>query len=203
MLGLLVVGFEKTPATVLFAVGIGICLALSYVLLGAGWLIMKTSGDLQLKAVGWAKRSVVFFALGLLAISVVTPLVSPRVFERWFSLENMLGAWPLPFMTLVLLAVTLRSLRRLPVRLSQHNEYGIAVPFACSVGLFMLAFHGLAYSLFPWLVMDQMTIWQAAAAPESLRIILMGVVVVLPIIVFYTVFMYRVFHGKATKLEYY
>ncbi len=203
MLGLLVVGFERKPATLLFAVGIGVCLALSYVLLGAGWLIMKTSGDLQLKAVSWAKRSLAFFALGLLAISVVTPMVSQRVFERWFELENLLGAWPLPFMALVLLAVTYRSLRRLPLRLSQNNEYGIWVPFACSVGLFMLAFHGLAYSLFPWLVMDQMTIWQAAAAPASLRIILIGVAFVLPVIVLYTIFMYRVFHGKATTLEYY
>ena len=203
MLGMLVVGFQQTTWTIVFALVIAACLAASYVLLGAGWLLMKTTGQLQLKAVAWARKSLIFFAIGLAAVSIVTPLLSERVYERWFTFENLLGAWPLPLMTAVLVAVTNRALRRLPVRLEQSNEYGIWVPFACTVGLFMLAFHGLAYSLFPWLVLDEMTIWQAAAAPESLKVILVGAVVVLPIIILYTIFAYRVFHGKATPLEYY
>ena len=164
---------------------------------------MKTRGPLQRKSVVWARRSLGWFALGLALVSIVTPMLNERVYERWFMLENMLGAWPLPVMTVVLIAVTMRALRRLPLRLSQNNEYGIWVPFGCTVGLFMLAFHGLAYSLFPWLVLDEMTIWQAAAAPESLQVILIGAVVVLPVIILYTIFAYRVFHGKATPLEYY
>ncbi|MFK8029077.1 MAG: cytochrome d ubiquinol oxidase subunit II [Gammaproteobacteria bacterium] len=203
MLGMLVVGFERNAGTVLFALGISVCMAFSYVLLGAGWLLMKTSGELQRKAIGWAKRSLVFFAAGLLAVSVVTPLMNPRVFERWFTLQSVLGSWPLPLMATILIGVTYRALGRLPLRLDNDNEYGVWVPFGCAVGLFMLAFHGLAYSLFPWLILDQMTIWQAAAAPESLRVILVGVVMVLPIIILYTIFAYRVFHGKTTPLEYY
>jgi cytochrome d ubiquinol oxidase subunit II len=89
------------------------------------------------------------------------------------------------------------------VRLAQGNEYGIWVPFYATVGLFMLAFHGLAYSLFPWLVVDRMTIWEAAAAPESLMVIFVGAVIVLPVIIGYSVFVYRVFSGKARPLEYY
>ena len=92
---------------------------------------------------------------------------------------------------------------RLPTRLAKDNEYGAWVPFGATVGLFALAFQGLAYSLFPYLVIDRLTIWQAAAAPESLMFIFVGAPAVLPVIVGYSVFVYRVFGGKATQLDYY
>jgi cytochrome d ubiquinol oxidase subunit II len=91
-----------------------------------------------------------------------------------------------------------RSLSRLPLRLEQGNSYGVGVPFACAVGVFLLAFYGLAYSLFPWLVVDKLTIWQAASSPEALLVILWGTLLVLPVIIGYTVFAYRVFWGKAS-----
>ena len=106
-------------------------------------------------------------------------------------------------MTLAMFFIAWRSLRRLPVRLDQDNAYGDWVPFAGTVAVFLLAFHGLAYSLFPYIVMDRMTIWQAAAAPESLLFIFVGAVIVLPVIVGYSVFAYRVFGGKTTDLHYY
>ena len=68
--------------------------------------------------------------------------------------------------------------------------------------VFVFAFCGLAYSLYPYLVIDRMTIWQAAAAPESLRFVLVGALIVLPVIIAYTVFSYRVFWGKVKELSY-
>jgi cytochrome d ubiquinol oxidase subunit II len=105
-------------------------------------------------------------------------------------------------MTMALFVLIARSLKRLPTRLASNNHYGAAVPFASTVGIFLLAFYGLAYSLFPWLVVDQITLWQAASAPEALLVIFYGVVVVLPVIIGYTVFSYRVFWGKSTALKY-
>jgi len=104
--------------------------------------------------------------------------------------------------TLALFVVIQRSLKRLPVRFAQGNQYGAGVPFASTVGIFLLSFYGLAYSLFPWLVIDKLNIWQAASAPEALLVIFYGVVVVLPVIIGYTVFAYRVFWGKSTQLSY-
>ena len=109
---------------------------------------------------------------------------------------------PIPAMTVVLFYTIERSLTRLPVRLQQNNQYGAGVPFACTVGIFLLAFYGLAYSLFPWLVVDRLTLWQAASSPEALWVIFLGVAVVLPVIIGYTVFAYRVFSGKSTALRY-
>jgi cytochrome d ubiquinol oxidase subunit II len=202
MLGALITGFKPGLWNQLFSGLIGLCLVAAYCLLGAGWLIMKTEGPLQLKAVAWARGSLWLTAAGVAAISIMTPLVSPRIFEKWFSFPNLMLLLPIPLVTVALFWVIARSLARLPKRLADGNQYGAAVPFASTVGVFLLAFYGLAYSLFPWLVVDRLTIWQAASSPEALMVIFYGVVVVLPVIVGYTVFAYRVFWGKTTALKY-
>jgi cytochrome bd ubiquinol oxidase subunit II len=202
MLGGLITGFDTHWASQWFNALIGLCLVAAYCLLGAGWLIMKTEGALQLKAVRWARGSLWLTAAGVAAISLATPWVSQRIFDKWFSFPNFILLLPIPAVTVALFVVIARSLSRLPVRLAQGNQYGAAVPFACTVGVFLLAFYGLAYSLFPWLVVDQLTIWAAASSPEALMVIFYGTVVVLPVIIGYTVFAYRVFWGKSTALKY-
>ncbi len=202
MLGELITSFKNDTNSYVFSALIGLCLISAYRLLGATWLIMKTEHALQLKAVAWAKASLWMTALGVLAISVATPWVSTRIFDKWFSFPNILMLFPIPAATVVLLGAIYRSLVRLPIRLEQGNQYGCAVPFACTVGVFLLAFYGLAYSLFPWLVIDQISIWQAASSHEALLIIFYGTVIVLPVIIGYTVYSYRVFWGKSSALSY-
>ena len=202
MLGLLILGFDASGPGLLFAALIAVCLVAGYGLLGATWLIIKTSGDLQSKAVRWAGYCLALTALGVAAVSIATPLVSERVFDRWFSLPYVILLAPIPLATGLLFFIIGRSLKRLPDRLALGNSYGVWVPFAAVAGVFGLAFYGLAYSLFPYLVKDELTIWQSAAAPESLMIIFVGTCVVLPVIVAYTAFAYRVFSGKAQPLDY-
>lgn len=202
MLGSLVTGFATDWGSRAFAALIGLCLIAAYGLLGAGWLIMKTEGALQRKAVRWAQGSLWLTAAGIAAISLATPWVSERIFDKWFSFPNVVLLLPIPAVTVALFIVIARSLKRLPLRLDQGNQYGAAVPFACTVGIFLLAFYGLGYSLFPWLVVDKLTIWQGASSPEALLVIFYGVAVVLPVIIGYTVYAYRVFWGKSTALRY-
>ncbi|MDA0868006.1 MAG: cytochrome d ubiquinol oxidase subunit II [Proteobacteria bacterium] len=198
MLGQLITGFQGGAANAWFSALIGFCLVGAYRLLGATWLIMKTEGALQRRAVHWAMSSLWVTAAGVLAISVATPWVSPEIFNKWFAFPNVILLLPIPAVTVALFWVMRRSLKRLPLRLDQGNSYGVGVPFGCSVGVFLLAFYGLAYSLFPWLVVVKLTIWQAASSPDALMVIGWGTLVVLPVIVGYTVFAYRVFWGKAS-----
>jgi cytochrome d ubiquinol oxidase subunit II len=202
MLGRYITAFAPQPAAQAFAVLTALCVPAAYASLGAGWLIMKTSGALQRRCVGWAQRAWWGMAAGFAAVSVTSPLISERIFDKWFSLPFVVLLAPIPLATLVLLLIAARALQRLPVRLGQGNEYGAWVPFGCMVGVVLLGFYGLAYSLFPFLVMDRLTIWQAASAPESLQFILVGVAVVLPAILGYTLYVYRVFAGKAEPLGY-
>ena len=203
MLGLYVTGFKNGWSQIFFALVTGLCLCAGYALLGATWLIMKTEGELQQRAVRWAYGSLWFTGAGIAAISVVTPLVSARIFDKWFSFPNLFLLMPIPLATGALFFAIERSLRRLPTRLNEGNEYGAWVPFAATVSIFVLAFYGLAYSLFPYLIVDRIDIWQAASAPESLKIILVGAAIVLPAITGYTIYAYRVFWGKARELTYY
>jgi cytochrome d ubiquinol oxidase subunit II len=202
MLGFTVVGFEYTVATAGFALLIGLDLAAGYALLGATWLIIKAEGALQLKAVRWARASLWLTAVGIAGVSIATPMVSARIYDKWFSWSVLPLLLPIPLATALLFFIVERSLRRLPKRIAEGNEYGAWIPFAATIGIFCLAFYGLAYSLFPYLVMDRITIWQAAAAPESLMFILVGTAIVLPAILGYTAYAYRVFWGKTRALTY-
>lgn len=151
----------------------------------------------------WARGSLWFTALGVAAVSLATPWVSTRVFDKWFALPNIILLAPVPLVTIVLFLLIDWVLRRLPQQIAKGDEHLVWAPFVGTGAIFLLAFNGLAYSLFPYLVVDRLDIWQAASAPESLEFMLVGVAIVLPTIVGYTIYSYKVFHGKATELRYY
>ena len=203
MLGRFVTGFTEDLWSLLFACLIALGMASGFALLGSTWLIIKTTDVLQRRAITWAKRSIVLLAIGVAGVSLATPFVSQRIYEKWFGLENLIVLWPIPAMTAVTFLIAYRSLARLPAKLDEDLHDTEWIPFASTVAIFMLAFHGLAYSLFPYVVMDRLTIWEAASAPESLMFIFVGAIIVLPVIVGYSVYAYRVFRGKATDLSYY
>jgi cytochrome d ubiquinol oxidase subunit II len=125
--------------------------------------------------------------------------VSERIWDKWLSLPNFVLLAPIPPVTAALFVALGVVLPHLPTR----SDRFCWLPFAGAVGIFMLGFHGLAYSFFPYIVPDRLTVWQAAAAPESLMIIFVGALVVLPIIAAHSAFAYRIFWGKATDLRYY
>jgi cytochrome d ubiquinol oxidase subunit II len=198
MLGAYILGFEWSVANFAFASFIGVCLLAGYSLLGATWLLLKTGGELQAKAARWARVSLWLTAIGIAAVSVATPLVSARIFDKWFALPNFLLLLPIPLISVALVLLADRALRRSSAGISGAPT----LPFACAVGLFTSAFAGLAYSLFPYLVVDRITIHQAAAATGSLWIILFGVAVTLPMILGYSAYTYSVFRGPAKPLDY-
>jgi cytochrome d ubiquinol oxidase subunit II len=203
MLGLYITGFRTDLWSIVFALLTAFGLIAGYVLLGSGWLVMKTEGELQKRAMHWARRSLWGSAAGVAAVSIATPLVSPRVFEKWFSLPEFILLAPIPIITSALFVMIGVLLARMPKLQLQGNDRWCWVPFVGTVVIFVLSFNGLAYSLFPYLVVDRITIWQSASAPESLMFILVGAAIVLPCIVGYTIFAYRVFWGKARQLTYY
>jgi cytochrome d ubiquinol oxidase subunit II len=198
MIGRWILGFEAGAVPLLFAAFVAICLAGGYALLGATWLLLKLEGPLVQRAAGWGWWALWATGLGIAAVSIATPYVSPRIFEKWFALPNLFLLMPVPLLTAVVFAVCEHHLRRI-----RRGEPGRDwLPFAAAITLFLLAFAGLAYSMFPYLVIDRIVYSQAAAAPASLKIILLGAAITLPMIIGYTVFAYRVFWGRSTELSY-
>ncbi len=197
MLGRYVTGFAPGLWPNLFAATIAACLPAAYVMLGALWLIIKTEGPLQQRAARWAHGAWWPLVLGMLLISVATPLVSATVRERWFAMPQMLALAPIPIAT----AAALWGIK-LSIGSALQQPRWQALPFGLMVLALVMGACGLAYSLFPYVVMDQLTVWQAASSPASLKMIFIGCAITVPAILGYTVFSYRVFHGKASALTY-
>jgi cytochrome bd ubiquinol oxidase subunit II len=170
---------------------------MAYALLGATWLVMKTDGELQDKAIKWSKIAWPPMVVGLILISMATPWISETVRVRWFTLPAMIAVVSIPITTCIALLAARLLLGSPAVRGSL-----CWLPFALLVLVFFLSFLGLSYSIYPFVVIDRLTVWQAASSPESLKVILIGVCVTLPVIIAYTGFSYRVFRGKTIELDY-
>jgi cytochrome d ubiquinol oxidase subunit II len=198
MLGVYVLGLEDGLAAFGFGVLVAVCLAASYAAMGAAWLIYKTEGELQKKAVRFLRGALVFTVVGMGAISLATPFASPRIFEKWFTWPEIAWLAPLPIVT----GAMFLRLWYLSFRLPAENDAHSITPFLTLAAIFALGFSGLAYSFYPYVVPDRLTIWEAASATESLGIILVGTAVVLPIMVGASFYVYSVFGGKAGDLRY-
>ena len=197
MLGRYISGFGEGWNYPVFAAAIAAALPMAYVLLGAAWLIMKTEGELQQKAVRWARTAWAPMVVGLVLISLATPWISATVRWRWFGLPEVIALAAIPLTT----AVALLAVRKLlDTRLVRGPLCWL--PFVLLILVFVLGFLGLAYSIYPFVVIDRMTIWQAASSPAALKVILIGVLISVPAIIGYTIFSYWVFRGKTGELKY-
>ena len=197
MLGRYVSGFGEGWNYPVFAAAIAAALPMAYVLMGACWLVLKTEGDLQDKAIAWAKIAWPPVVVGMVLISMATPWVSETVRNRWFVLPEIIALSAIPLMT----AFALYAVRAL---LGSQAVRGPLcwLPFALMVGVFGFGFLGLAYSIYPFVVLDRLTVWQAASSPEALKFIFVGVCISVPAIAGYTIYSYRVFRGKTDELKY-
>ena len=197
MLGRYISGFGEGWNYPLFAGAIAIALPMAYVLLGAAWLVMKTEGELQERAVAWARTAWGPMVAGMVLISMATPWISATVRERWFALPEIIALMAIPLVTGIAL-LTVRVLLKTQIVRGPLCW----LPFVLLIGVFVLGFLGLAYSIYPFVVIDKLTIWQAASSPAALKVILFGVCISVPAIAGYTVFSYRVFRGKTGELKY-
>ncbi|VWX37489.1 Cytochrome bd-I oxidase, subunit II [Limnobacter sp. 130] len=198
MLGSYITGFSNHWSQLVFNLGVAITLPFAYTLLASGWLIMKTEGDLIEKSRRWGRISFWPMLASIAFISAMTPLVVPEIFDKWFSFPNIVALAPIPIASVLCLwgIHHVLSSQRL-----MDAGYGWMV-FALTAAVMTLAFMGLAYSQYPYVVLNQLTVWEAASSPEALKIILVGVVITLPTILGYTAFSYKVFWGKAKELSY-
>ena len=195
MLGRYITGFQPGFAYAVFSLLVGAALCGGYVFIGATWLILKTEGPLQRKALGWTRWGLAWVALGVALVSMATPLVSNTVFQKWFDFPRTFALMLLPAATLGAGLWVWFATGRLgaAARETTPREW---IPLAGAVSIFTLCFAGLAYSLFPYVVIDRLTLWEAAAHPSALRVVLAGFLVVLPFLLAYTVYAHRVFRGK-------
>lgn len=198
MLGAIIQGFELQNGRYIgnsldwlssFSLISGMALVMGYALLGATWLIYKTHGQTYDWARTIIKPTMFIVAFFIAIISINTPLEHAYIRERWFTLPNFFYLMPIPFLSgLCFLGVM----------------YGVAkkidgLPFLSTIALYILCFIGLAVSLYPNIIMPDISIWDAAAHASSLELVFYTLIFSLPIVFGYTIFVYRIFRGKVDE----
>jgi cytochrome bd ubiquinol oxidase subunit II len=198
MVGRFVTGFvEGTGAQVFAALFAGLVVS-AYLLMGASWLVFKTEGELQAKALTWTRRSIVAMLGFAFASSVAILAADAGLRGRFLSFPGIALVLLLPLTGAAITLLVHLVCKALPLpddRLSW-------LPFASAVAIQVLGFAGLVFSFYPWIIPGRMTVVEAASSPESLAIILVGVAIIFPVLVAYTAFSYWVFRGKAGELSY-
>jgi cytochrome d ubiquinol oxidase subunit II len=169
-----------------FSLMTGLALLFGYGLLGAGWLILKTEGDIQAAARRHGRICLIGVLAAIAVVSIWTPVASPMVAARWFSWPNILILAPVPIATAATALVTWRAL----------GSRAETMPFAGAVLLFVLSFIGIAISLYPMIVPYHYTLWEAASSVSTQAFLLVGTLALLPVIFMYTGWSYWVFRGK-------
>lgn len=198
MVGRFMTGFQSGLAAELFALSFGALVVAGYVLMGSTWLILKTDGDLQRKAIRWARRAIWIMVIGAICSSIAAVFTDYRIYERIFSFPELTLLIAMPVISVFFTMVMHFLCGVLPL----PGDKLAWMPFAIAILIFVLGFVGLVYSFYPYIIPGQLLIVDASSAPQSLLIILAGTLFVLPFLIGYTVLSYFIFRGKATELSY-
>ena len=176
-----------TPFSLLCGVGI----VLGYALLGSTWLVMKTRGSMNKRIRRFLPKLTMAVFVAIVGLSSWTPFLDERLSERWFSWPNIALLTPIPLLVTLTIFLLMRCIRE-----RSDND---SKPFYYAQALFVVTFAGFGISTYPYIVPHQLTIWDAAAPDSSLRFLLAGTAVLLPIIIAYTAHSYWVFRGKTVS----
>lgn len=174
-----------------FSIATGFAVVVGYALLGATWLVMKTTGDLLERARSIALQCCFATIIAMGVVSLWTPFLEPQYLERWFG-------WPTAIFSVIVPVLVLGCFALLLTGIRNHRD---TQPFLAALGLFVLGFAGIGISFYPYIVPPSVTIWDAAAPDSSLSFLLVGALVLVPMILCYTVYAYWVFRGKIDPEE--
>lgn len=171
---------------------VALTLIQGYVLIGSTYLIWKTTGELQETHYKTAKLASITTLIGAILITIVTPIFYEQARIRLFDRPLVYVFALIPLLGVLLIWLLLRSLDRKQERM----------PFVWTILLFLLTFLGLALVVFPYIIPSEITIYEAAADPSSLVIMIVMIGALIPVMLFYNLYQYVVFRGKITGGHY-
>jgi cytochrome bd ubiquinol oxidase subunit II len=169
-----------------FAMMTGVAVVFGYALLGATWLVLKTEGRVQRIAFDLTRPLMLVVIGFMLIVSAWLPFLDSALMARWFTGTHFLYLSPVPVLTALNAALLWRAVLK-------DKE---VQPFVLSLCFFALGFIGLVLGMWPNIVPPDMSIWDAASPPSSQGFVLVGAAFLIPAVLAYTVYSYRVFRGK-------
>ena len=166
-----------------FSIMTGIALVVGYSLLGSTWLVLKANGELQNKAFALIKLIGALMVVMVGVVSLWTPFLRQDYLSRWFSWPEAMYVLPVPLLLLAAITTLFRAV----------NHRNTWLPLVASISIFILSYIGLLISIFPYVVPESVTLWQAAAPISSQKFLLPGTLILVPIILIYTSYAHWVF----------
>lgn len=195
ILGKLVEGVELqhgpyglTFTVSLFPLLCGVAMVSGYALLGSAWLIYKTDGATQTFGREVSRAAWLLTMSSFAVVCFWAPLSVTEVAKRWFTLPGSLFFVALAVALIVASVAFWRSIwsTRSDARLLQ---LAVVMP--------VLAFVAFGGTIWPYVIPYHISIAQGAGDLASIKFALVGIIVVLPVVLTYQLFAYRVFRGKA------
>lgn len=175
-----------SPYSILVAAGL-IC---GYVMLGANYLIFKTTGDIR-------KRSRRYSLAASLCTLIVSVCVHAWTTERYPHMAAKWLATPEVYFMAGFLALTVFSFVMFFRSLRKGPDYG---PLAWNALIILFSFADVSVGMYPDMIPNfvsaPMTVREAAASPRTLTFMLAATAILLPVILAYTAYKNHVFRGK-------
>jgi len=173
-----------------FNITCGLALIFGYSLLASAWVIAKTTDELQAQMYKIAYVSLFVVSICLCIISLWTPMISSIIRDTWFNPAYIYNLALLPLATGCLILFCFYCIYK-------RREY---ILFWICIGIFFCGYVGFGISTWPYLIPHVITVWDAAAPDTSLRFMLVGALILLPLLVSYTFYSYYIFRGKVTEI---
>ncbi len=172
-----------------YAILVGLISVILFVLHGAIYMTLKSEGEQHKRMVNLISKAWIAFVVIYFAGTFTTFFVAPYLFE------NVLGN----FLFWILLVILFVSIISIPV-MTKSGRYGYAF---LSSSIMILVMIGLtALSLFPKLVPssinleNSLTIYNSSSSQTTLNTMFIIALIGVPIVLAYTIFIYRIFKGK-------
>ena len=184
--------YGQTFTITLFPLLTGMAMVSGYALLGSAWLVYKTNATTQTFG-REVSRAAWLLTMALFALACVwTPLSVTNVARRWFALP---GSLLFVAVAVGLIAAAFAFWR------SIWNSRSEARLLQLAVTMTIMAFIGFAGTIWPYAIPYQISIVEGAGDLVSIKFALVGIIIVLPVVLTYQLYAYRVFRGKAQEAE--
>ena len=172
-----------------YSILIGLLSLILFIMHGAIYLTLKSEGEYQERLVNWINKTWIIFIVLYILATLATFFVAPYLFTG--ILKN--------FLFWILFIVMFISMIYIPVSV-KSKKFGLAfLSSSIMIAMMILLF---AISLFPMLVpssidlANSLTIYNASSTQRTLETMLIIALIGMPIVIIYTIYIYRTFKGK-------
>jgi len=187
-------GYQQDATNIGFILFVALCVMAACILIGACWLLMRWEGEVRLLAARWGSHAVRWVAAGMTAVSIMLAMANPAILYKWTHINNLIPAgllWGVMLTCFVWLEIYFKRIR------DKNTPKKLWLPFVLCVVLLALMVMGILYSLFPFMVLDEITLWDATPSELSMRLIFAALIIVMPVIVLRHLSNYRLLFSPA------